>query len=694
METPFPTLHSGSVLVRNHFSAISVGTEGKTIKDAKLSYLGKAKARQNEVKKVIDAAKTHGVIKTYQMVMNKLETPSPLGYSCAGEVIAVADDVKNLKVGDFVACGGNSANHSEVVCVPTNLCAKLNDKSLVDQAAFTTIGAIALQGVRQAEVHLGETCLIIGMGILGQITAQLLQASGVKAIGIDIDPNTIELANKLGYCHAFHREDNALTEYINNATNGIGVDAVIITAGTSSTDPVNFGGEVARQKANIVVVGAIPTGFERKNYFQKELNLKMSCSYGPGRYDTNYEDKGVDYPVGYVRWTENRNMQAFIALLESGKIDLKPLTTHLFDFADADKAYDLVLQKNEFFCGLLLKYDTTKELKSSVLFNESNYKSSDVNAGFIGAGSFTQNFIFPNIKDKINLVGISTSSANSAKNAADKYGFDFCTNNIDELLKNEKINTVFITTPHHLHAPQVLTTLDYNKNVYVEKPLCLQEDELYEIADKKDQTNGQVMVGFNRRFSPAIEKVRSTISTKVPVAINYRINAGHLPASHWVHDPQVGGGRIIGEVCHFIDLCCLISGDKIETVNAVTLNDPTHKQDTLTINLGFRHGSIASINYFSNGSKKVSKEYLEIFSAGTSIIIDDFKKMTINDKDSKQINFSTQDKGHKKQFEMYVDAIKNGKEPIISFRDIFHSTLATFKVIESIQTKQTIVISD
>lgn len=360
LEVPFPALGSGQVLVRNHFSLISAGTEGKTVKDARLGYIGKARARKEEVKKVIQTAKTLGLKETYRLVMNKLDAPSALGYSCAGEIIAVADDVRDFRIGDKVACGGSTAVHAEVVAVPVNLCVKLKNNVSMPEAAFTTLGAIAMQGVRQADLRLGENCVVIGLGLLGQITSQLLRASGVQVIGIDIDQKQVDQAAKYSCDHTFNRSNEQLEQAILELTGGHGTDAVIITAATSSSDPIDLAGTISRKKGKVIIVGAVPTGFQRKNYYNKELELRMSCSYGPGRYDSEYEEQGIDYPFAYVRWTENRNMQAFADLLASGRLNIKPLVTHVFPFNDAKKAYDLILARTEPFSGIVLEYDLQK----------------------------------------------------------------------------------------------------------------------------------------------------------------------------------------------------------------------------------------------------------------------------------------------------------------------------------------------
>lgn len=683
LEVPFPALGKGCVLVRNHYSLISAGTEGKTVKDARLSYLGKARARKEEVKKVVDSARTFGIRNTYKMVMNKLDTPSALGYSCAGEVIAVADDVLDFRIGDMVACGGNSAVHAEIVAVPVNLCVKFDDSVIPAHAAFTTIGAIALQGIRQADIRLGESCVIIGLGLLGQLTVQMLKASGVKTIGIDVDENAVELARQNGIDLALQRKRDDLELVVNEFTGGYGADAVIISAGTDSLDPIDLAGALSRKKGKVIIVGGVPTGFDRSNYFRKELDLRMSCSYGPGRYDPEYEEEGIDYPYAYVRWTENRNMQAFIELLKYKKIQLDKLLSHTFDFKNAPIAYQLILDKTEPFIGIALKYDVQKQVSDSINLHEKKYASSEVNVGLIGAGSFGQNFLIPALKNKANLVGLATARPNNARNIADKNSFNYATGNAVELLQDKNINTIFIATRHDSHARYVLESLKNNKNVFVEKPLCVNLDELEQINSVYQNSGSRLMVGFNRRFSPFVQKIKSIFHPDLPKAIHYRINAGIIPVHHWVHNPKIGGGRIIGEVCHFIDLAMFIAGAKITDVSAVALNDSTKLNDTLVVNLTFKNGSIAAISYFSNGNKNVNKEYLEVFGGGMIAAVDDFKTLKINGKSEIKLS-SRQDKGHNQEVTAYIDAIKKGLPAPIPFDEIYLSTLATFKTIESI----------
>ncbi len=689
-EVPFPALQPGWIMVRNHFSVISAGTEGKTVKDARLGYIGKARARKAEVKKVMDAMRTYGIRDTYRMVMNKLDAPSALGYSSAGEIIAVAHDVTGLKVGDYVACGGASACHAEVISVPVNLCVKINKQIPLDEAAFVTIGSIAMQGVRQAGLQLGESCAVIGLGLIGRITMQLLQVAGVNAIGIDVSATAVEETNSMLPGSSFNRNDESLEKTIQHLTRGIGCDAVIITAGSNSEDPVNLAGALCRQKGKVVIVGSVPTGFERKNYYVKELELRMSCSYGPGRYDDEYELHGVDYPAGYVRWTENRNMEAFAQLLNQKKIDMKPLISHRFRFENAADAYQMILDRKESFSGIVLEYDLKREIKTSVKIESHSSSPSPVKAGLIGAGSFAQNFLLPALDGLAHFEAVATARSNNAINIATKYGFAKATGNADEVISDKNVNTVFIVTRHDTHAGYVRQCLAENKNVYVEKPLCLSEHELEEIKNLYINSSSSLMLGFNRRFAPMTELIKSKLNPAVPVSILYRINAGQVSPEHWIHNPQIGGGRIIGEVCHFIDLCTFLAGSPITSISAQAIQDPFQLNDTLNVSLYFKNGSIATIAYFSNGNKEVSKEYLEVYSQGWVAVMDDFRELTLYGK-KKTNEKGNQDKGHKNQIKQFIKSIEKGKPSPIPFEEIYHSTLATFKVLESIKLNGALV---
>lgn len=689
LEVPFPTLGKGQVLVRNHYSVISAGTEGKTVSDARKGYIAKAQSRQKEVKQVIELIKTNGLLETYKLVMNKLEAPAALGYSCAGEVIAIGEGVTNFKVGDFVACGGQGAYHADVVAVYSNLCVKVPDDTNLKHASLTTIAAIAIQGIRQADLRFGESCVIIGLGLIGQLTIQILNAAGIKTIGVDIDDNQVEIAKRSNPFVALNRNQKGIEKVILDSTNGLGADAVIITAGTSSLDPVNFAGEITRRKGKVVIVGAVPTGFDRPNYYKKELELLMSSSYGPGRYDINYEEKGIDYPAGYVRWTENRNMQSYIDLLSAGKLDVDKLISHVFALDNAPEAYNMILDKSENFSGILIEYDSEKPVKQSVKIENPTQKSTSLGVAFIGAGNFAQNMLLPKLKGMCSFTGINTAHGNTARYVADKYKFGYCTNNADEIFSDINTSTVFVTTRHNLHAEFVLKALAAGKNVFVEKPLAMNIDELKQIQavyeTLPESTRPILFVGYNRRFSPFIQQIKRMFMDNQPKAMNFRINAGALPKDHWVNDPDIGGGRIVGEACHFIDLAQYVAGSSIKSLSASGIKDSNNLFDTVTITLEFENGSIANISYFSNGSKSLSKEYIEIFCGGTSAIIDDFKTMRVFSKDEKKYKLKSQDKGHAAELSAFINVVKNGQNSPIKFNELYQSSVASFMVLQSIK---------
>tara|TARA_B100000315_G_scaffold53709_1_gene48034 strand:+ start:388 stop:2598 length:2211 start_codon:yes stop_codon:yes gene_type:complete len=711
IETPYPIFYPGSVLVKNYFSLISAGTEGGTISTARKGYLGKAMERPKELKKVIETIAIQGPLRTYNSVMKKLESYSSLGYSCVGEVIDVCKNEYDIKVGDFVACGGSSASHAEVVVVPVNLCVKLprqfhsfenkqNDfDNYLKNASYNTLGAIAMQGVRQADLQLGETCAIIGMGLLGHLSAILLQRAGVRVIGIDVNMQVIELGEKYCLDLALIRNDPGIVNKILNYTNGIGCDAVIITAASNSLDPINFAGEISRKKGTVVVVGAVPTGFDRNpHYYDKELTVRMSCSYGPGRYDPEYEEKGNDYPVGYVRWTERRNMDAFQNLIASKKIDIEYLTTHSFALKDSSIAYDLILKKNEFHLGIIISYDQLdKKPKSKITTNDINPKSVDlklhnkshIHLGFIGAGSYAQGMLLPHIikYNDVIMDGIMTATSTSSRYVADRFGFKFCTDKIDEILKEDKINTIFIVSQHDSHGRYTIQALEAGKNVFVEKPLCIKEDELNKIKLLSTTKNfPSLMVGYNRRFSPLTKIIKKKM-IQGPFSMLYRINAGMIPADSWVQDKDIGGGRIIGELCHFVDYLTYINGSLPISVFATIMDGANNNFDTLVVSIKYQNGSVGSIQYFANGAKLLPKEYVEIYSHGVTAILNDFKELKIFGKGKPyKKKLFRQNKGQKDEISLFLDAVKTGGQYPIPLTEIFNTSELCFKIHESIRT--------
>lgn len=683
---PNPIPGKGEVLVRTYFSAISTGTEGKTVSDARKGYIAKAKARKEEVGKVVKAARSHGIADTYKMVMNKLEALQPLGYSLSGVVEAVGSDIRNFKPGDRVACGGASASHAELVCIPENLCVPIPENANIDEAAFTTIGAIALQGIRRAELKLGENCVVIGLGIIGQITLRLLKAAGVKAFGIDLKNDLVDLAHQSGAENACLRTDELLEAKVAAFSQGHGVDAVIITAASSSLDPVELAGILCRTHGKVVIVGSVPTGFSRKNYYRKELDLRMSTSYGPGRYDNNYEEKGLDYPIGQVRWTENRNMIAFAELLGNKSIDLSDLISHRFPFENAREAFDLVVNREADKMGVLLEYDTTKSLEQKPKTNKDKQIAGD-RISLIGAGSFATNFLLPNLKDKLTLSGITTARPHTAENAERKFEFEKAYADANEMLAHDNSVACVIATRHDSHAPLAIKALKNGKRVFLEKPLCLNVDEYFGLKNLLlSPGTPDLMVGFNRRFAPQIIEIKKKLSG-IPLAINYRINAGAVPADHWVHDPEVGGGRIIGEVCHFIDLCCFLTNSPLQSISATALEVLPQNHDTFAASLYFENGSVANIAYFSNGNKALPKEHLEVFGGGLTAIVDDFKTMKIYGSKSGSHKLSKQDKGHAAEVSAFAEAVKTGAPFPITVQEVLHATIATFALLESVQNK-------
>ncbi len=702
-EIPLPAAQGGRIIVRNHYSLISAGTETSSVKSARKGYVGKAKERPQQVKQVIDTLKSQGPVSTYRAVMKKLDAYSALGYSCAGEVIDVATDVDDIHIGDLVACGGFTASHAEIVSVPANLCVKLRHDADLKEAAYNTLGAIAMQGLRQADLKLGETCGVIGLGLLGQITALLLKASGVRVVGIDIDSKMVDIAGSNCVDLALNRNDNGIDGEIWQFTDGLGCDAVIITAGSTSTDPINLAGAITRKKGTIVVVGAVPTGFDREpHYYKKELQLKMSCSYGPGRYDPSYEEKGIDYPLAYVRWTEKRNMTAFQELLYSKKIDLSYLTTHIFNIDNAKEAYKIMMVNSEFFIGILLEYNSARELKNErVYVNSPSSKRPPkrINIGFIGAGSYAQSHLLPNIPKSNNtaLSGIMTATGVSSRSVAERFGFIFCTSDEKDILENDSINTIFVVTRHDSHARFVLKALNAGKHVFVEKPLCLYEKELEQISDcynsrqLSNQSAQMLMVGYNRRFSPLITQVKKVIGAG-PMAINYRINSGSIPADSWIQDNQIGGGRILGEVCHFVDLLSFISGAQPLSVYANLMKDHNNTNDTVSISLSYKNGSIGTISYFANGDNSVPKERIEIYSNGCTAIIEDFKKLSIHKEGKiRQKRLLSQNKGQKEEVKLFIESILNGQGNVISFKELYETSFVTFKILDSIRKGESVV---
>ncbi len=676
VEAPTPAAEPGYLIVRNLTSVISSGTERSTVSTGKKHLLGKAKARPDLVKQVIDSIKKEGLGSTFKKVQSKLEDYKLLGYSSAGEVLEVGEGVRNFNVGDRVACaGGGYALHAEIIRVPINLCVKMPQKIDYDEAAFSTIGAIALQGIRQASTKVGEKTGVIGLGLIGILTVQILKASGSKVFGIDIDPEAVNLAMKFGMDTGATLENEDILIKIKEFTNGFGLDSVIITAGTKSSFPVNLASKILRDRGKIVIVGNVGMELERETFYHKELGLNLSRSYGPGRYDPAFEEKGIDYPIGYVRWTEKRNMETILELVSEKKINIKKLITHRFSIDSALDAYNLILNGNERFLGVVFEYKSETESKKRVYISKKEYKKEGkAKVGVIGAGNFGKTFIIPPlVKNKnVSPIGIATLDGADATNMSRKFGFSYATADYKEILNDSEINTIFVLTRHNLHAKIIVEALNNGKNVYVEKPLAMKESELAKIKETLKNSKTRLMVGFNRRFSPHSIRLKDFIGkTHGPLIANYRINAGELPPDHWLKDPDFGGGRIIGECCHFIDYIRFLTGHEIKKLNAVS----SIEKDNKIIQIQFTDNSIGTISYITIGDKTFPKERIEAFADGKVGIIEDFR-ITSMSVCGKRKNFKTksQNKGYKKEIELFIESIIKGIEAPIPPEELLEVT--------------------
>ena len=697
-ELPMPKLGHIGVLVQNVFSLISAGTERTSIETAKASLINKAKTRPDLVKQVVDNIKKEGLIVTYKKVKNRLDNYKVLGYSSAGVVLESSCD--EFQVGDRVACAGAGyASHAEVVFVPKNLVTKIPDNVNFEEASFVTLGAIAMQGVRQADVKIGENISIIGLGLLGQLTLQTLKAAGCNVIGLDISDSALNLAKELGADKVVESTVAKALKTVIPFTGGIGVDAVIITAATKSNEPIEIAGGICKDRGRVVIVGAVKADIPRTPFYEKEIEIKMSRSYGPGRYDYKYEEKGNDYPIGYVRWTENRNMHSFLKLISEKKVNVQKLISHKFKINDAVKAYDVILGKtHEKYLGILIGYPEKikrKKLETRII-NLKNQKSiskiNKVKIGFIGAGNFAQSCLLPNLKKNrnVHLRIIVDYSPIIAKNVANKFGFNQASTDINDIFKNKDIHAVFISTRHDSHASLVIYSLKSGKIVYVEKPLAIDESELLEIDElMRKNPNNFLMVGYNRRFSKQIKLLKNFFEEiDEPLIMNYRVNAGPLLKDHWLRNPEQGG-RIIGEGCHFIDTMKFISGSEVKSIfgkSIIQSNINIINNDNLIILIGFEDGSIGNITYFATGDSRFSKEYLEVFGGGKAGILKDFRYLELSQNGKrKKIKFDG-NKGHKEEINEVINSILNKAESPIPFESIFNTTKSTFAVIKSLET--------
>ena len=698
-DVPVPTPRDGQALVKVEASLVSAGTERMVVEFAQKGYLGKARSRPDQVKQVLDKAKREGVMPTVQAVFNRLDQPMALGYSSAGTIVALGKGMQGFKVGQRVACaGGGFAVHAEYNVVPRNLLTPLPKNVDFESAAFTTLGAIALHGFRLAEPQIGENIAIIGMGLLGLLAAQIATAAGCNVLGIDIDPARLALASSLGL-QAVSRKQ--AVDSAQAFTSNRGFDVILICADTSSNDPVELAGVIARDRARVVATGAVGLTFPRKVYYEKEISFINSRSYGPGRYDVNYEEHGYDYPLGYIRWTEGRNFEAVVDLMSRGKLQAQPLITHRFPIDKATQAYDVIIgKKKEKFLGVVLTYPEgkTKE-ETKVVLSLSSFKGADaVKIGVLGAGLFANAVLLPAIKKAgdIEFVGIASSGGLHAQHSGKKYGFKYATSNDDEIINDPNINAIAILTRHDSHADLVVKALKAGKHVFVEKPLAINNSQLFAISKQlKANTQSLLTVGFNRRFAPHAQQLYSFYKERSePMHVHYRVNAGYIPLNHWTQDPEIGGGRIIGEACHFIDFITFLVGNSPVSVTAHAMPDAgKYREDNISMTFTFHDGSIGVVDYLANGDKSFPKERVEVFCGGKIAVLDDFVFLQTVEDGRKKESKGAQNKGHVNEWKAFVKSVREGGEPPIPYEQLIGVTKSTFAAVESMQTYQTVKIS-
>ncbi|MEX1247504.1 MAG: bi-domain-containing oxidoreductase [Anaerolineales bacterium] len=695
VEVPVPTPQPGMVLVRNAASLVSAGTERALVEFAGKSLLGKARSRPDLLRQVLDKARREGLVNAAQAAFGRLGEAMPLGYSSVGTIVELGGGVQGFRVGQRVACaGGGYAVHSEYVVVPQNLLAALPGNVDFESAAFATLGAIALHGFRLAETQLGEKVAVIGLGLLGQLAVSIAAAASCQVLGIDIDEGRVALAKKRGLqAVARGRAMNASAAFTGEA----GFDAVLICADTESNDPVQLAGEIARDRARVVAIGAVGMQVPRRSYYAKELNFIVSRSYGPGRYDPGYEEAGLDYPIGYVRWTEGRNLQAFVDLLGRGHVDVSLLVSHRFSIEKAIKAYNLIVGKKPFL-GVLITYPgASRKAKASkkLVVSTKPLSKAKIGIGFLGAGNFARYTLLPALKgfSGIELVGIASASGRPAADLARRHRFRYAASDEAQILEDRNVDAVAVLTRHHLHARQTLAALKAGKHVFCEKPLALGDKELAAIEKALAKKGAPLLtVGYNRRFAPLSKQLSFFLQPRSqPLVAHCRVNAGPLPAYHWLNDPARGGGRLVGEGCHFIDLLIFLADAPPVAVTAVALpSDGGNPQDNVQVTLRFGDGSIGTLSYLANGDRSLSKERLEVFCGGKVAVLDDYRSLDLTADGRTRGIRRSQDKGHRAIWQAFLASLRAGGPPPIPYAQLFGGARAALGAMRSLETGQEI----
>jgi predicted dehydrogenase/threonine dehydrogenase-like Zn-dependent dehydrogenase len=688
-DVPAPIVSKGHVLIKSTYTLVSLGTERMLVEFGRSNLISKARQQPDKVKEVLNKIKTEGLLPTVEAVFNKLGEPLPLGYCNVGEVIAVGEGVQGFNIGDRVASNGQ---HAEVVSVPMNLVSKVPDNVSDIEATFTVIGSIGLQGIRLVNPTFGETVVVVGLGLIGLITAQLLAANGCRVIGVEFDQSKLDLAKKWNIITCNPKQEDVV-KFVQGHTGGIGTDAVVITASAKTDEIISQAANMSRKRGRIVLVGVIGLNISRAEFYEKELTFQVSCSYGPGRYDHNYEQKGIDYPLPYVRWTEKRNFEAILSSISSRQLHVNDLVTEIVPLEEYQKIYGKIGQTGSI--ASILEYpEKTENLKNTIVLLEKRFEGQKGVVGVIGSGNFTKMTMLPMMKESgANFKYIASKGGVTSTSLAKKFGFTHSTTDYQEILNDTDVDLVMITTRHNLHASMVMEVLKQNKHVFVEKPLALNKEELNELIEIANLSTGSIMVGFNRRFSPHALKIRQHIGTG-PMNIIATMNAGFIPADVWVQDLKVGGGRIVGEACHLIDLCSYFTCSKVISVcmNAMGVN-PAENTDNASIVLKYENGSNAVINYFANGSKAYSKERVEIYSQGRTVVLDNFRRTTAYGFKNFSGLKTSLDKGHKNQFLSIIKKVQQGGEPLISFDSLINTSLASFAAIESMKERKWIDLS-
>lgn len=690
-DVPVPQVKKGAVLIQTRCSLVSLGTERMLVEFGKANLIDKARQQPDKVKQVMDKIKADGLWPTLDAVFKKLGEPLPLGYCNAGEVIAVGDDVSEFKIGDRVASNGH---HAEVVLVPKNLAAKIPDGVTYEAASFTVISAIGLQGIRLINPTFGETITVIGLGLIGLITCQLLKANGCKVIGYDFDENKVKLASTFGITSFKASAETDPVKFCMGETGGLGVDGVIITASTQSDEVIAQAAQMSRKKGRIVLVGVVGLDIKRSDFFEKELSFQVSCSYGPGRYDEQYEQHGIDYPPAYVRWTEKRNFEAVLEALSKKLLDVNPLITEIVQLKNYESVYGNIGSTRS-IASLISYADGPVSRDKKIQVTTSSFEKGKAIFGIIGAGNFTKMVIVPMMRKLgYNLKYIASEKGLSSTMLAKKYNISYATTDYQEILKDPEVSAVVIAVRHNLHASIATEALKAGKHVFVEKPLGLSADEITQIEAAYRTSGKTLTVGFNRRFSPFSQKAKELLKDSGVIQVIANMNAGFIPRNSWVHDLKVGGGRIVGEACHMVDLITFLSGSMVdEVMMTASGQSPEENTDNATLVLKYKNGSLGVVNYFSNGSKAYSKERIEVYTQGRTLVIDNFRKMQCYGFASKGLSRS-QDKGHLDQFKLLKERLSHGGNELIPFNEIVNTSLTVLRAIESLKTGNWIKIEN